>query len=181
MPLAPQREGMLQLLLGHAGPADTEDHSSRHLLHLLKSPHQPSNDATTVVVPQGRRGSGDLCDKDTRPNLSNYDTEEGHLEKPPVGGEGLLPGAGLNPERESASYDTANLFGTMGPTTLQSSTQDDTVTIEVPSSPPSTFKRIFPPSPPGSLSNANQGPWWRELLASPVKRLSSDWGKLSEL
>ena len=161
----PRHEGVLQVLLGSSSNAEQENHPSRHLLRLLKRPAPSYNgDATLVAVSQGGGRLGDLCDKASRAELPSGHAQRG-LEKPPITGEGLLSGPELDGGDQA---DTSNLFGT-----LDSGQDKGELTGEGMTMVEGGHK--FPPSPPTARElpspQKSGGPWWKELLASPVKKL----------
>ena len=161
-----RHEGVLQVLLGNSSNAEQENHPSRHLLRLLKRPAPIHNgDTTLVAVSQGGGRLGDLCDKTSRADLTSGHTQNRGLEKPSTTGEGVLPSPGLDGGEHA---DTSNLFGT-----LDSEQDEDELAGEGTTMVEGSHK--FPPSPPTASGppspQKNGGPWWKELLASPVKKL----------
>jgi len=130
------------------------------LFRLLRNP-------PNVAVPQERRVFGDV-----------YHKEGPSVEGPTTEGRRLLAGPGLadhtpndlfrgpsDKEEALAStelYDTKDIWDICSPKSQSGKSE---------SSPESANK--FPPEPPSSVPEGSQhkGPWWRELLASPVKKL----------
>ena len=124
-------------------------------------------DLPNVAVPQERRVFGDV-----------YHKEGPSVEGPTTEGRRLLAGPGLadhtpndlfrgpsDKEEALAStelYDTKDIWDICSPKSQSGKSE---------SSPESANK--FPPEPPSSVPEGSQhkGPWWRELLASPVKKL----------
>ena len=171
-----RREGILRVLLGRPETATGESHPSGHLLRLLKRP--ATNNTPLVAVSQGGSGTGDICNKDGT-KLAPGDTKARNMEEPTIEGQGMLFGFGLNDNnRIPDNYGTASLFDTKatpskakepGETQKEAKTQSETD--------PDFYK--FPPAPPpqGTKPPAASGPWWRDLLSSPVKRLRlGQWG-----
>ena len=157
-----RRDGVLQALLGRPTDAEHENHSSGHLLRLLKRPASPVNDdATLVAVSQGGGRAGDIRDKKGGTSIPSGHAQDRSLAKPSTAGEGVLSGPGLRDDDTAAQDD---LFGTMDP---------DLEELETKSTRGVAYK--FPPSPPAAKEPSSPqqkcgGPWWKELLASPAKR-----------
>ena len=123
--------------------------------------------STTATLPWSRypREGVDLATFVTRRAEPTSHAQNRGLEKPSTTGEGVLPSPGLD-EGEQAYTD--NLFGT-----LDSGQDEGELTGEGMTTVEEGHK--FPPSPPTvgepPSPQRNGGPWWKELLASPVKRL----------
>ena len=161
-----RRDGLVSLL---SQPQQTlrgeTNNSTGFLIRLLKSP--PS-----VAVPQERLRAGDI-----------RDTKRQRLEREATVGQGLLPDARLTPkvavtasseasstENTEYAYFTKDLWGE-----YDKQGQDQT------EGGAQQGGNEFPPIPTGSYAEEPDkptGPWWKELLASPVKRLRlSTWGR----
>lgn len=90
------------------------------------------------------------------------------MERTPIGGQGLFSGAGLTADNTQLKIEHGELFETKENwyPNLEFP-KDEVFHVEE-----SEFK--FPPDPPNFTqenSIVTKGPWWKELLASPVKRL----------
>jgi hypothetical protein len=171
VPVPHRRDGLLRLLLWEQPQTAAEIDTSRHLVRLLKRPSQNADNTAMVAVPQGRCGLGDLHNKENRarPKLTGGDQEKGSLETTPIGGERLLPVSGLaEGEEHTHSYSSQNLFGPMEalkqPEIHDVDSPDRDCKVPEQEGILSSATHKFPPSPP-------KGPWWKELLASPVKKL----------
>ena len=124
-------------------------------------------DPPNLAVPQGRRVFGDV-----------YHKEGSSVERSSSEGRRLLAGAGLadntsvdgpnDPFDKEESLTSTELYGTKDRWDI---TSPKSQSGKSEGSPESMNK--FPPDPPSSVPEGAQhkGPWWRELLASPVKKL----------
>ena len=122
----------------------------------------PSNRA----VPHRGDRLGDVCDE-----------KDINMEKATISGERRFPHVGL---MANLTSDQAQPILSQGPAPLEvSDTEEDTAFGPYPAAyqgyegfATGSFPG-FPPSPPRQLTTEKEtkGPWWRELLASPVKRL----------
>ena len=144
---------------------DETNHAEGFLIRLLKNP-------PNVAVSQERPRVGDI-----------RDTKGQRMEREATGGQGLLPDAGLAPKLTIESPSEANtttnaefanftkdLWGDFDEETQDADPEEHQNTGEE-----------FPPTPTNSkASDSSQlaGPWWRDLLSSPAKRLRlSSWGR----
>ena len=172
-----RRDGLLQLLLGPTSGANRTTEASGHLIRMLKTPATKVGPLGMVAVSQGAHRIGDLRDKDFEDFGANGDKETKRLEGEPTNREGLFPTFGLADDQTFASTMDAvvDLAAPGDEGRLKSETKP---VITVPDS-PKKFKRwSFPPTPPQEASKPPEhraGPWWRELLASPAKRLRFGW------
>ena len=161
-------EGLRSFL--STGSTDPTD-GTEGLLKFLKTP-------TNRAVPHRGDRFGDVC------NEANL-----FMEKATTGRERRVPHAGLN---TSATQNLCQPVQSQGPAPQEiSDTEDDACFGPVPAGHegyeefPAGPPPRFPPSPPSHYAQKEaspekeqnmKGPWWRELLASPVKRLKlSGW------
>ena len=129
------------------------------LLKFLKTP-------SIRAVPHRGDRLGDVCDK-----------KDINMEKAAIGGERRFPLVGL---RADTSSEQAQPILSQGPAPLEVSDTEDDLTF---GPHPVAYQGYegfatgafpgFPPSPPRQEASEKEpkGPWWREMLASPVKRL----------
>ena len=146
-----RHDGLASLLFQSPHSQDpTPSHSEGLLLRLLKNP-------PNVAVSQTGGRSSDVCDEKRQ-----------HMERTPIGGQGLFSGAGLTADNTHSKIEHGELFDTKENWYPNLEFPEDEVFhVEE-----SEFK--FPPDPPNFTqenSIVTKGPWWKELLASPVKRL----------
>ena len=129
------------------------------LLKFLKTP-------SIRAVPHRGDRLGDVCDK-----------KDINMEKAAIGGERRFPLVGL---RADTSSEQAQPILSQGPAPLEVSDTEDDLTF---GPHPVAYQGYegfatgafpgFPPPPPRQEASEKEpkGPWWREMLASPVKRL----------
>ena len=148
-----RHDGLVSLLFQSPHSQDpTPSHSEGLLLRLLKNP-------PNVAVSQTGGRSSDVCDEKRQ-----------HMERTPIGGQGLFSGAGLTADNTHSKIEHGELFDTKENWYPNLEFPEDEVFhVEE-----SEFK--FPPDPPNFTqenSIVTKGPWWKELLASPVKGYGS--------
>ena len=169
-----RRDGLLHLLLGPTSGTSTTIEAGGHLLRMLKNPATKAGPPGMVAVSQGAHRIGDLRDKDFR---AYGDEETKRLEGEPTSREGLLPAFGLAEDQAFAS--TTNAVADLAAPGDEGLFKSETKpVISVPDSPKKLKRWSFPPTPPREASKLPEhraGPWWRELLASPAKRLRFGW------
>ena len=166
-PLFPhRRDGLVSMLSRPQQTSrDETNHAERFLIRLLKNP-------PNVAVSQERPRVGDI-----------RDTKGQCMEREATSGKGLLPDAGLTPKLTIESPTEAS---TTNNAELTCFTKDlwgdyDKETQDADSEEHRNTEEEFPPIPTTSkASDSSQlaGPWWRDLLSSPAKRLRlSSWGR----
>eukprot|EP00435_Cladocopium_sp_Y103_P045365 s422_g13.t1 len=168
--LSVRREGLLQLLLHKPKNRDTQADTEGPLVRLLKNPAH-------VAVSQGRSGFGDF-----------RDPKGSCLESSSTGRPRLLLGTGLTstqiPVIEIDSKSTKegesnldNFFGTMAHWDENVGALDTLEDHKGAEASNSAEAAPFPPLPPPLMkAEEDKGPWWSQLLSSPVKKLKlRDW------
>ena len=172
------QDGLVSMLFQTNGPSSSSASGpSGCLFRLLRTP-------TIVAVSQDRGGLGDI-----------RDTEIPHLEGRPAEGQRLLANSGLTMDsvygtrapdlagsNQEDSFDLWSLRESDANSPNKSRTTSSQGQESEPGNTPEPEVHKFPPDPPalGSerCSSPTKGPWWRELLASPVKKLRlSDIGR----
>ena len=161
-----RRDGLVAMLSrSQQKSRDETNHAEGFLIRLLRNP-------PNVAVSQERPRAGDI-----------RDTKGQCMEREATSRQGLLPDVGLTPmftsENPAEAYTTDNmefanftkdLWGDLDEENQDASPEEHRNT-----------KEEFPPTPTNSkASDASQlaGPWWRDLLSSPAKRLRlSSWGR----
>eukprot|EP00435_Cladocopium_sp_Y103_P065381 s228_g27.t1 len=164
--LAPEAAMDISLLgLGHIGPRPRPPPDRR----------EGVSPPPIVAVSQGRSGSGDIHHKEnqkfepstkvTQSIHRDSDKQARNLEKTPTGRKRRLSDSGL--EEISSDEEEDALWKSEEEQVAHFSNSNDLSTKDIKATPPK-----FPPSPP-------KGPWWRELMTSPVKRFKwPSWGPL---
>ena len=174
--LAHQHEGrskLRQLLLAQASNPKPSD-PNRHLFSLLKA--KSAQPLTSVAVSPRRCRIGDIYLEETTLNSDTSDRRPSSMEETPTGKQGLFLTAGLKSLANEGEQPIIDLESdvekgkkaaekTMGKSEVQEYEAGE---------------HKFPPSPPKFKhpETTHKGPWWKELLASPVKRLKLGWSNV---